>query len=63
MYIKTVLRRLSISGFLFFWNRGIFAYLFVFSPSGRCFAETANFLSLLVLYWYCPIMIGGGGRS
>ena len=32
---------------------------YVSSPSGRCPAETANFLFLLVLSLYRPIMIGG----
>ncbi|WP_249543171.1 hypothetical protein [Escherichia coli] len=32
---------------------------FVSSPSGRCPAETANFLFLLVLSLHRPIMIGG----
>ncbi|EFH2777073.1 hypothetical protein GY487_001069 [Escherichia coli] len=27
VYKKSLLRWLSISGFLFFWNRGFFAYL------------------------------------
>ncbi|WP_205332563.1 hypothetical protein, partial [Escherichia coli] len=31
---------------------------YVSSPSGRCPAETANFLFLLVLSLYRPIMIG-----
>ena len=32
---------------------------YVSSPSGRCFAETSNFLFLLVLSLHRPIMIGG----
>lgn len=32
---------------------------FVSSPSGRCPAETANFLLLLAMSYHCPIMIGG----
>ncbi|WP_214290993.1 hypothetical protein, partial [Escherichia coli] len=31
---------------------------YVSSPSGRCFAETSNFLFLLVLSLHRPIMIG-----
>lgn len=37
--------------------------LFVSSPSGRCPAETANFLFLLVLSLHRPIMVGGLAES
>ncbi|HFV4539581.1 TPA: hypothetical protein ACH9NB_003102, partial [Escherichia coli] len=36
---------------------------YVSSPSGRCLAETSNFLFLLVLSLHRPIMIGGAGGS
>ena len=36
---------------------------FVSSPSGRCPAEAANFLFLLVLSLHRPIMIGGLAES
>ncbi|EOA0823925.1 hypothetical protein ACHLEI_005266, partial [Escherichia coli] len=36
---------------------------YVSSPSGRCPAETSNFLFLLALFLHRPIMIGGAGGS
>lgn len=38
--------------YVFFWGA---------SPSGRCSAETVNFLLLLMVSYYFPIMIGGAG--
>ena len=41
--------------------RLLYVSFWVFSPSGRCSAETASFLLLLVMFYHCPIMIGGAG--
>ncbi|ABE10542.1 hypothetical protein UTI89_C5142 [Escherichia coli UTI89] len=59
VYKKPVLRRLSISGFYSSGAAASLRIFFVPSSLGRCSAETANFLFLLVLYWHCPIMNGG----
>ena len=45
--------------FMSLWSRGSLRIFFVPSPSGRCPADTANLLLLLVMYYHCPIMIDG----
>lgn len=53
-------KKARLSGLFITWEpRLLCVSFFVPSPSGRCPAETANFLLLLVMSYHCPIMIGG----
>lgn len=59
-----LIKKARISGLLITLEpRLLCVSFFVPSPSGRCPAETANFLLLQVMSYNCPIMIGGAGGS
>ena len=64
LVVLTIIEKAHICGLSYHQEpRLLCVSFYVSSPSGRCLAETSNFLFLLVLSLHRPIMIGGLAES